>query len=182
MMHNGGVGKHQAELLEKYLSCSLLPWGPGRHPGLHDASWGLVLSASRMQPLSDRTSPSWLETGALLLQAMSHRSLSWLAFGKTAGRKGKGKEANNKCSLLSSSCPSIGASYPAARSTTALPALSCMELSLLLHKHPQTQAHSGILGAVLCRARTSVILPTQDILWFFIFPNYFLTPSLALCS
>lgn len=25
------MGKHQAELSQKYLPCSLLPWGPGRH-------------------------------------------------------------------------------------------------------------------------------------------------------
>lgn len=65
MAQGGGVDKHQAELLEKYLPCSLLPWGPGRHPGLCDASWELVLPASRMQPVSDVTCPSWLKAGAL---------------------------------------------------------------------------------------------------------------------
>lgn len=158
MEHGGGVSKHQAELLEKYLPCSLLPWGPGRHPGLCDASWGPVLSASQMQPVSDVTSPSWLKIGASFYCRLSHRSLSQLPFRNTAGRKGKGKEANSKCPLLSS-CPSICALLETG-STTALQALSCMELSLQLHKHPQTQAECGILGALMCRARTSVILPT----------------------
>lgn len=164
MVHRCGVGKHQAELLQKYLPCSLCC--PGAQGDILASvmpagDWGFQphgCSQCQMSPLpaaSGQEPPS--AAGCV------SGPLSWLAFGNTAGGKGKAKEANKKRPLLSSSCPSRRASYPAARSTTAPPALSHMELSLQLHKHPQTQAHHGILRAVLCRARTSVILPTQDI-------------------
>lgn len=119
MAHVGGVGKHQAELPGKYLPCSLLPWGPGRHPGLPDASWGLVLPASWMQPVSDVTSPQLARDRNPLL------GLVLAAIWENSRQEGKGegdKQINALCSPPPA--PSVCASYPAARSSTALPALS----------------------------------------------------------
>lgn len=139
MVHKGGVGKHQAELLEKYLSCSLLPWGPGRHPGLRDASWGLVLSASRMQPVSGIPSSSWLETEAPFCcrLCLTGPCPGWHLGKQQAGReREKRRTINAFCSPLlplhwcilpcckehhSSSCPFLHGAEPTAMQTSPNP-------------------------------------------------------------
>lgn len=107
---------------------------PGRHLGLCDSSWGLVLSASGVQPVSDVTSPSWLGTGTpfccrLCLTGPS----SGCHLGKQqAGREGeRGKQINALCSpppappyvhlTLLQGAPQLFLPFPELRATQAPP-------------------------------------------------------------
>lgn len=115
-------------------------------------------SQYQMSPL-----PSWLGTGTpFCCRLCLTGPCPGCHLGKQQAGRERRRRQTNKCPLLSSSCPLCMCILPCCKE---LHSSSCPFLSLELHKQPQTQAHRGILGAVLCRARSSVVLPTQDILW-----------------